>query len=141
MSVQDWPWADFLPQQPGSDPSSERVIERRSKLRFPLDLQVRYHTLCGRRIAGEGRTVNLSSRGILVTRAHELRENTKVELRIQWPSLLESKISLQLVVSGTVVRGGPSSFAVAVDQHQFRTARNENPRPPDQPFVHSGRRG
>ena len=97
------------------------TVERRSKVRFPFDPQVRYRTLGRESISGEGRALNMSSGGLLVERAHQLSVGESVELRIEWPSLLEGRIGLQLVVTGKVVRGGPSSFAVLFNQHQFRT--------------------
>jgi len=109
-------------------PTATVAVERRSKVRFPLDLLVSYRTLGRASVSGEGRAVNLSSSGMLVSRPHQLSVGDSLELRVEWPSLLEGRIGLQLVVTGKVVRSGPSSFAVFFNQHQFRTTRTKSGR-------------
>lgn len=98
--------------------------DRRSKVRFPLELRVRYRTLGrGSPIAGTGWVVNMSRSGVLVSSPHEIGPRIRVELNIEWPSLLDGRVPLQFVTVGTVVRREASSFAVVFTQYQFRTAR------------------
>jgi hypothetical protein len=99
-------------------------VEHRSKVRFPLELPVRYRSL-GRRhpFAGNGWVVNISSGGVLVACQHEIRAGTLVDLSVDWPSPLDGRIPLRLVIAGKVVRSGASSFAVVSTGYQFRTAR------------------
>jgi hypothetical protein len=111
------------------DPRAEAVlppvsIERRSKIRFPLDLRVRYRTL-GRAnsFTGVGWIVNISGGGALVACQHEIRADTRIELNIEWPVLLDGRVPLQLFTVGRVVRSKAFSIAVAVGTFQFRTAR------------------
>jgi hypothetical protein len=100
-----------------------KVIERRSSVRFPLELRVRYRIL-GRGYAfASGWVVNMSSGGVLVDCRHEISAGSRLELDIEWPSLLDGRVPLQLVTVGRVVRSDLSSFAVALGQHQFRTMR------------------
>jgi len=49
-------------------------IERRSKVRFPLELRVHFRTL-GRRhpVSGAGSVVNMSSGGVLVASQHDIK--------------------------------------------------------------------
>ena len=108
--------------------------ERRSKFRYPLNLSVRFRSLSGSPFSGAGRTVNVSSRGVLVVlpeRAsqHEISVAASLEMRIDWPSLLDGKIPLQLLAVGRVIRRGESAFAAAFERYQFRTARNSSQRP------------
>ena len=42
--------------------------ERRATRRFPIELGVRYSTLTGSQRLGTGKTVNISSRGLLIAR-------------------------------------------------------------------------
>ena len=103
--------------------SSSSPGERRAKMRFPLDLPVRYRTVGGGRPrSGEGRVLNVSSCGILILRRHQLSVGVHVELRVEWPLLLDGRIGLQLVARGKVVRCGKAHFAVEFQKHQFRTA-------------------
>jgi len=97
-------------------------IERRSKVRYPLELTVRYKTLDdGTIISGVGRTVNVSSSGILITAQHELKEGSRIRVTLEWPSLLDGIIPLQLVTTGRVVWCRDSSLAISLDHYQFRT--------------------
>jgi hypothetical protein len=99
-------------------------LERRSRARFPFDLRVRYRTL-GRTepFSGVGRLVNMSSGGVLVAYQDRVRTGARMELNIEWPSLLDGEVPLQLVAMGKVVRCEASSFAMALGRYQFRTTR------------------
>ena len=60
-------------KQPNGAIVSNRPIpaDRRLKVRYPLDLGVRFRSLSGRsRFSGAGRTVNMSSGGVLVVSEH-----------------------------------------------------------------------
>jgi hypothetical protein len=98
-------------------------MERRSKERYALVLKVRYRALGPKLHSGEGQVVNLSSSGALVVSQHEFGVGEKLEVSIEWPSLLNGGIPLQLVAIGNVVRGGTSSFAMRFRRYQFRTLR------------------
>ncbi|HUA18163.1 MAG TPA: PilZ domain-containing protein [Bryobacteraceae bacterium] len=98
------------------------TIERRSKMRYPLELNVRYQTLETRAAsAGAGQTVNMSSNGLLVACHAAPDEGTRLRLTVEWPSLLNGSTPLQLVTVGSVVRATDSNFAVAFENYQFRT--------------------
>jgi hypothetical protein len=117
--------SDFL--IPGSLNSvSATRIERRIRTRYPVRLPARYRTLEGRiEFAGVGFTVNVSSGGLLLTCEHEIKPGAHMEIQVDWPSLLESTIPLQLVTSGRVVRSEPTVFAVEFARYQFRTMRSK----------------
>ena len=100
------------------------VLERRSKVRFPLELKVRYRSLARRCPAvGMGLVMNMSRSGVLVSSEHGISEGVRVELSIEWPSLLDGRVPLQVVTVGRVVRCEPSSFAVVLARYQFKTTR------------------
>jgi hypothetical protein len=104
-----------------------QVLERRSKVRFPLELRMRYRSLSRRCPAtGAGVVRNMSRSGVLVFCEHEISEGVRVELSIEWPSLLDGRVPLQVVTVGRVVRCEPSSFAVVLARYQFRTTRKAN---------------
>jgi PilZ domain len=107
-------------------------MERRSKMRYPLVLKVRYRILRPKLHLGVGQAVNLSSGGVLVVSRHELNVGEELEVRIEWPPLLDGLIPLQLVAVGSVVRCETSSFAVCFRRYQFRTVRR-----PVQPIATS----
>ena len=62
--------------------------ERRGSKRMPIERDVRY-TVPGL-AARSGRTVNISSGGVLFTTQSHLREGDEVELAISWPVLLNN---------------------------------------------------
>lgn len=102
-------------------------MERRNKVRFPLEPPVRYRTLGkGCPCSGAGWVKNISSGGILVASQHEISVGTRIELNIEWPSLLDGRVPLQLVTTGSVARCEDSSFALVLSRHQFRTTRKAN---------------
>jgi hypothetical protein len=100
------------------------VLERRSKVRFPLELRVRYRSLAKRcPAAGTGTVMNMSRSGLLVSSQHDISEGVRIELNIEWPSLLDGRVPLQVVTTGRVVRCEPSRFAVVLARYQFRTSK------------------
>jgi len=68
-----------------------------------------------------GSVVNMSSGGVLVASKHEITVGSRMEISIEWPSLLDGQVPLQLVATGRVVRCDTFSFAMGLASHQFRT--------------------
>jgi hypothetical protein len=116
-------------------PESNAGLERRLKSRFPLRLSVRYRTLSGGpSLVGVGRTVNMSSRGLLIaTDETKVRTGARLQLMVDWPSLLHGITPLQLIVSCRVTRCEPEEFAVELDQYQFRTKKQRSAKPSSEP--------
>ena len=108
-------------------PESSLALERRSKSRFPLRLSVRYRTLTGGpALIGAGRTVNMSSGGLLIASEEPIvRTGARLQLMVDWPFLLHGVTPLQLIVSCRVTRCRPEEFAVKLDQYQFKTKKRE----------------
>lgn len=101
--------------------------ERRSKPRFPLRLSVRYRTVSdGPTLLGAGRTLNMSSCGLLVASGDaNVRTGSRLQLTVDWPFLLHGVTPLQLIVSGRVTRHQDEEFAVKVDEYQFKTRKRQ----------------
>lgn len=107
-------------------PENSFSMERRSKARFPLNLSVRYRSLSGNpSLVGEGRTVNMSSCGLLIAPEAEAQVQTgaRLQLTVDWPLRLHGTTPLQLIVSCRVTRSDPDEFAVKLEQYLFRTRR------------------
>ncbi len=97
--------------------------ERRASDRFPIEREVRYKVL-NRKTGdelGAGKTVNMSSNGVLFTTDGILIPGRRVELAISWPAQLNSKVALKLVARGRVVRSDDRVAAVEIQQYEFRT--------------------
>ena len=101
--------------------------ERRDADRFPLDRDVRYRIINrkGGDEVGAGKTLNMSSNGVLFTTDGFLIPGRRVELAISWPAQLNSKVPLKLVARGRVVRSESGVAAVEIQQYEFRTAGSQ----------------
>jgi hypothetical protein len=99
-------------------------VEQRGHKRFPISLEIQYRQLHRGREArrGSGRTINMSSGGILFDTEHPLTPGVTVEIFVNWPFLLEGVCPLKLVMRGRVVRADGMSAAIQTKQHEFRVA-------------------
>jgi len=70
---------------------------------------------------GDGRTINISSAGVLFTSQHVLLPGRRLELSISWPAQLNNKCALKLVARGRVVRFEQGRAAIEIQQYEFRT--------------------
>lgn len=97
--------------------------ERRRSSRFPIEREVRYKTLNQRTeiLAGNGKTLNISSSGVLFTSDHDLPVGTRLEVSISWPAQLNEKCLLNLVARGRVTRHTKGQLALQIQQYEFRT--------------------
>ena len=99
------------------------TTERRKSSRFPIEREVRYKTLNQRAeiLAGLGKTLNISSSGVLFTSDHDLPVGTRLEVSISWPAQLNEKCLLNLVARGRVTRNNKGQLALQIQQYEFRT--------------------
>jgi len=115
----NWPIA-----LPGAGVKSEREKnDRRQADRFPIEREVRYKVL-NRKNADEigfGKTINMSSNGVLFTTEQYLLPGRRLELSISWPAQLNSTVALKLVARGRVVRFVEGQAAIEIKQYEFRT--------------------
>lgn len=110
----------------GSSASADSVIpERRNGSRFPIEREMRYrvgnkgHTTS----EGVGRTLNISSSGILFTSSDAaLRPGKRIEVSINWPARLDKGCHLRLAARGRISRIVGNEIAVEVEHYEFRTA-------------------
>jgi PilZ domain len=98
---------------------AELEPERREQLRFPIALKLSYSLKSGAH--GDGEISNISSAGLLFQAAEQFKVNSKIQVAIAWPYLLNGYCPLRLWVRGRVVRSNRSGTAVALDKYEFRT--------------------
>ncbi len=96
--------------------------ERRAAVRFDIEQEVRYK-LYNRDTCevGAGRTVNISSKGVLFTTDRSLLPGERLELSVNWPAQLDDHCPLKLVTTGRVVRSQGNVAAIAIERYEFRT--------------------
>ena len=102
------------------------IEERRTRKRYPIRLEVHFRgTHRGKRFTGCGRTLNVSSSGLLIASDEHVRQGTVLRMCVDWPFLLNGITPIQLVAEGRVVRTYESGFAAVLERHQFRTTKRE----------------
>jgi len=117
------PISPFLHDYRQEFPVEPDPAERRTRMRFFLELRVRFRTLRqAYPVAGMGWATNISSSGVWVAYQHDIAKGTPIELNIEWPTRLEGRIPLQLVAMGRVVRCERLGFAVGLERYHFRIA-------------------
>ena len=98
--------------------------DRRRRLRFPLDTDLRYqfatHGPDGA-VSGTGRVENISSRGLAFRADGLLQRGLRLNVSMAWPARLD-QCMLRLAFEGVVlaVRGG--LVVVTIERPNFRTA-------------------
>jgi hypothetical protein len=103
----------------------EEFKERRRRLRFALDTDLRYE-VAGRRgaepIKGNGQVVDISSRGIAFLADGPLERNQRVKVSLDWPAKLDNQTPLRLVLEGVVLRTRKNLVVINIEHPEFRTA-------------------
>lgn len=105
----------------------DRTNDRRKKLRFPVNREMRYKLLEDDTIiaAGEGETIDMSSGGVSFRTNKTLKADSLIELSISWPALLNDSCPMRLVVFGRVARRADSVAACTVEKWEFRTGSRQ----------------
>jgi PilZ domain len=100
----------------------KKTTERRNKMRFPMNREVRYKLLEDERImaVGLGTTTDMSSGGVAFHSDVDLPMGSYIELSISWPVLLDNTCPMRLIVFGRVLRGSGTKVC-SVEKWEFRT--------------------
>jgi hypothetical protein len=96
--------------------------ERRAARRFPLALFLQYRAFRGAALvkSGVGRTINLSSAGVLFHADTHLEPGLRMELSIDWPAAPTGNSRMHLFQHGDVLRSNEDRVAVRVLRHELR---------------------
>src|SRR5438132_10617161 len=103
---------------------SNQIDDRRASRRLPIERDVRYTVIVGKRKVGQvgwGKTLNISSAGVLFTTESALQEGVRVELAVSWPALINDSLPLKLVILGHVVRTEETQAAISIESYEFKT--------------------
>lgn len=107
-----------------SDPKDMHPDRRASK-RFSIERRIRYRT-AGRGsigISGSGRTVNMSSVGMLIATDRGLSVGWRIEVEVDGPFQVDDQVYWKLIVTGSIVRsesGAVPLVALKISRHEFR---------------------
>jgi len=105
-------------------PNTEMINQdRREDRRYPIELELQYKVLARSRthLRGSGRTLNMSSGGVLFDVDQNVPAGAFVELSIRWPVLLQNTSPLTLLVVGRVVRSDAWTVAIKTSRYEFIT--------------------
>jgi len=103
------------------------LLERRLHSRYSIGLDLQYWLRAdGIEHHGSGRTVNISSRGVLFEptdiEVDDVPNQTGlVVLKVDWPFPLNEDCALTLEVHGHIVRCETKCLALEIVHHEFRT--------------------
>lgn len=112
--------------------SKDSQANRRRSARFPIDrdVRVRLKSRQGEIVESSGKTINVSSNGILITTDQLLLPGTNVEIAMDWPVGLSENCGLRLVGKGVVVRVEGGHVGIQLAKCEFRTKpRDDGNRP------------
>jgi hypothetical protein len=100
-----------------------RKATRTAPRRFPIPLQLHYKATSKRGpLYGFGQSTMMSSQEIIFAPADRLEPGMAAEVVLAWPSLLDNRIRLQLVLQ-VVITGSEGGVAEAqILAHHFRPA-------------------
>jgi c-di-GMP-binding flagellar brake protein YcgR len=106
-----------------SNTADQIAGDRRSDRRYSIQLDLRWKLIRRKRVleTGTGRTVDLSSGGIMFDAGRSLPAGLNVELSVSWPVMLHNTAPMQLVIAGRIVRSERHLVAVLMNLHEFRT--------------------
>jgi hypothetical protein len=91
---------------------------------MPIERDMRYKVLGGKKSVqqvGLGKTLNMSSGGVLFTTETPLPAGERVEIAVSWPAQLNDVLPLKLVAMGRLVRVDESQAAISVERYEFKT--------------------
>lgn len=71
-------------------------------------------------VAGDGKTINISSTGVLFSSQHDLIVGTLLELCIEWPTVGDGEKAHSLVAFGRVARASGYQLALRMERYEFR---------------------
>lgn len=110
--------------------SKARITERRQHLRYPLHLEGECWLLreAEAKKHAFGRTLNISSGGILFETEDGWPLQGEVELLLVWPAYLNQVYPLRLRIRGRIVRNEGRSIAIDMQHYEFCIAENVPPR-------------
>jgi hypothetical protein len=89
---------------------------------YPIQLDLRYKVLNpNSTVAGTGKTLEISSTGIVFTADGPIEPGTKVELSMAWPALLDNCVALQLVSEVKITGREGQTLRANIWKYNFRT--------------------
>src|SRR5260221_14506525 len=100
-------------------PSNRWTKERRRKDRFSFVTSLQYRMRRDTKWEGSGRTVNMSTAGILMAADRSFQPGAQIEISLDWPGLYHDAERMRLGASAEVVRSQGKRTALRILRHEF----------------------
>ena len=121
-----WPTSFHDRKRGGQMPLEQPSENNRQSARYPIALKLQYKLRMNKKgleYLGFGRTLNISSGGVLFEADCPLPARAPIEVALDWPYLLlDGVVTLKLVMRGIIIRSDAKAIAVKADHYEFRTA-------------------
>jgi hypothetical protein len=105
--------------------SGNRESDGRRYRRYPLSLPLQYRVYGLEKhevaLTGSGRTVGISTGGVIFEADRALPAGREIDLSITWPASLSKSVGLTLRVMGRLVRADQNRMAMVIKRYEFRT--------------------
>ena len=89
---------------------------------YPILLEVEYKLTDAVKLrAGRGWTASMSGTTIDLIALEELLEDSRIDLLISWPVLLNGRVGLRLWIQGRIIESSGYRVSVKIIRHEFRT--------------------
>ena len=113
-----------------TDQSTLADKERRKRMRFPLDTELRYQ-VCGRGYGvsrrGTGQVRDIGSRGLAFRADGPIEPGWRLSISMAWPARLDNQCMLRLGFEGVVLRTHGNLVVLTIERPEFRTAGRITP--------------
>ena len=105
------------------DKTAQQEQDRRTSNRFAIEREIRYRVVNkkGQQEGGLGKTVNMSSTGILFSTERPIVPGRTLEIAVSWPAQLNNSCALKFCARGRVVRADNGMAAIHIQHYEFRT--------------------
>ena len=102
--------------------TNDMMQERRVAGRYAIERDVRWklRSKKSREAPASGRTVNISSSGVLFSTSTSPVPGSIIEVAISWPVAVDGDVELQLIARGRLTRCHDGLAAIHFQQREFR---------------------
>src|ERR1017187_7030750 len=111
-----------------NDPKLDPAAERRATRRFALEQEVSYKVLDHRAAVpegGAGKTLDISSKGVLFETEQRLRPGKRVEVSVNWPAQWGGGGPMKFVAVGGLAGPDERRAELPREHDDFRARRNK----------------
>jgi hypothetical protein len=89
---------------------------------FPIQLELAFKVISKDRVwCGSGSTLSIGSKELAFTADRPLEAGMTAEISLVWPSLLENRVRLQLVLETSIARVLGNRVEARISRYRFRT--------------------